>query len=177
MLREIVGGSNVTIAETRRVVIAHLRLVVGIIDIRQQHALDGILRIEQFAQDAHHTVGNLHVAHHLAHVHLVVVVPVQGPHMTQVIAPDVGILLEGLALHSCPHTVGYRLSGETFVDAAKGRNHLGSHRLSGLPQLECRCVRYSIVVIRLTRCQYHCAANQDGGKHPYLLCFHCNYYQ
>ena len=33
MLREIVGGSNVAVAEARRVVVAHLRLVVGIIDI------------------------------------------------------------------------------------------------------------------------------------------------
>ena len=47
MLREIVGGSNVAIAEARGIVVAHLRLVVSIIDIGQQHPLDGVLRVEQ----------------------------------------------------------------------------------------------------------------------------------
>ena len=120
MLREGGGGSDVAVTEARRVVVAHLGLVVGIVDIGQQHPLDGVLRIEKLAQDGDHAVGNLHVAHHLAHVHLVVVVPVQCPHMTQVIATDVGVLLEGLALHPCPHTIGDGLGSKALVDAAVG---------------------------------------------------------
>ena len=78
MFRQLAAACYGTIAERRRVVVAHLGLVVGIIDIGQEHALDRVLGIEELTQDTDHAVGNLLVYYHLAHVHLVVVVPVQG---------------------------------------------------------------------------------------------------
>ena len=141
MLREIVGGGDVAVAEARRVVVAHLCLIIGIIHIGQQHALDGVLRIKQLAQDGDQAVGNHLVAHHLTHVHLVVVVPVQCPHMAQVVAADVGILLEGLALHPCPHAIGDRLGGETLIYAAEGFHIRLAHRPSCLPLCESLCLK------------------------------------
>ena len=85
MLRQLGRAGYGAVAEARRVVVAHLCLVVGIIDIRQQHPLNRVLCIEELVQDVHHALGNLLVAHHLAHVHLIVVVPVQGADVAQVV--------------------------------------------------------------------------------------------
>ena len=56
---------------------------------------------------------------HLADVHLLVVVPVPDTDVAQIVAPDVGVLLLGLALHPCPHAVGDGLGDEAFVDATE----------------------------------------------------------
>ena len=80
------------------------------------------------------------IAFQLTHVHLVVVVPVQGADVAQVVAAYIGILLEGLTLHPLPDAVGDGLSGEALVDASVSSNGLSCDGLSCLPQVECRCV-------------------------------------
>ena len=85
------------------------------------------------AEDGDHAVGNLLVYYHLAYVHLVVVVPVQGTDVAQVVASDVGILLIGLTLHLCPHAIGDRLGGEAFVNSAKGFDGLLTNGAPCLP--------------------------------------------
>ena len=147
MLRQFGRAGDDAEAEARRVVVAHLRLVVGIIDIRQHHPLNRVLCIEELAQDVHHALGNHLVAHHLAHVHLIVVVPVQGADVAQVVTAYVGILLEGLTLHPLPDAVGDGLSGEALVDASVSGNGLGCDSLSSLPQVECRCARCVVVFV------------------------------
>ena len=59
MFRQFGAARNGTVAEARRIVVAHLGLVIRIIDIGQKHALDGVLGIEQLAQDGTDAVGNL----------------------------------------------------------------------------------------------------------------------
>ena len=88
MLRQVGATRNVTVAKARGVVVAHLRLIISIIDVGQEHPLDGVLGIEELAQDAGHAVGNLFVADHLTHVHLVIVIPVKGADMAQVVYGD-----------------------------------------------------------------------------------------
>ena len=107
--------------------------VVGIIDIGQEHPLDGVLGLEELTQDAGHAVGNLAADNHLADVHLIVVVPVQGADVAQVVTSDVGILLVRLALHTLPHTIGDRVGGEAIVNAAKGFDGLLTHGSTSLP--------------------------------------------
>ena len=55
------------------------------------------------------------VLDHFAHVHLVVIVPVQNTHMAQVIAPDIRVLNIGLSLHPLPYSVRYRVGGVCLV--------------------------------------------------------------
>ncbi|KWW26725.1 MAG: hypothetical protein AUK64_2457, partial [bacterium P201] len=133
VLREFCGAGDSAVAERRRVVVAHLRLIVCIIHIGQEHPLDGVLGIEQLAEDGGYAVSNLLVHYHLADVHLVVVVPVQGADVTQVITPDVRVLLIGLALHTLPHTIGDRVGGKAFVYAAKGIDGLLTDGATSLP--------------------------------------------
>ena len=57
--------------------------------------------------------------------------------MAQVVAPDVRILLEGLALHPCPYAVGDRLGGKALFYSTEGINIRLAHRASGLPLCEC----------------------------------------
>ena len=132
VLRELGGAGDGAVAEGRRVVVAHLRLIVCIIHVGQQHPLDGVLGVEQLAQDGGHTVSNLLVHYHLAHMHLTIVVPMQGADVTQVITPDVRVFLIGLALHTLPYTIGDRVGGEAIVYAAKGFDGLLTHGSTSL---------------------------------------------
>ena len=47
MFRQLGAARDGAVAEGRRVVVAHLRLIVCIIHIGQEHPLDGVLGIEQ----------------------------------------------------------------------------------------------------------------------------------
>ena len=174
VLRQIGGASDIAVAEARRVVVAHLCLIISVIDIWQQHALDGVLRIEELAQDTCHTVGYLLVAHHLANVHLVIVIPVQGSDMAQVVTADIGVLLVGLALHALPYAVGDGVCSEALVNAPVGRNGLGADGLSSLPLRKRRRVWCRVIVAVAARRQHVYAAEDHGdGKHPVQNLFHC----
>ena len=91
--------------------------------------------------------------------------------MAQVVAADVGILLEGLALHPFTYVIGDRLDSEALVDAAISSYCLGSHRPTSLPLVECCSVGQRIVAVDTCR-NHTCAANEDGGHHPLNHSFH-----
>ena len=159
MFRQLGGTGNGAIAEARRVVVTHLPFIVSIIDIGQHHTLNRILRIIELTQDAYHAVGNAFVAHHLAHMYLLVVVPVQHADMAQVVALDIRVLLIGLALHPLPHPVGDGLGGEALIHSAEGLYSLGTHRLTGLPLCEYRHIGCG-------------GTNEEGSEYPQKQLLH-----
>ena len=98
--------------------------------------MDGVLGLEELTQDADHAVGNLAADNHLADVHLIVVVPVQGADVAQVVTPDIGVLLVCLALHTLPHTVRYRFDCKALVYASESLHGIDTDRSSRLPLSE-----------------------------------------
>jgi len=106
-------------------------------------------------------------------VHLIVVVPVQGADVAQVVAADVGVLLVGLSLHPRPHAVGDGLSGEALFYAAEGLDIRLADGASGLPLGEHHRVGLAWVITIAARCQHTCAADdEDGGQHPMFRLSH-----
>ena len=170
MLRELGAARNGTIAEARRVVVAHLLLVVSVVDIGQQHPLNGIPGIVKLAENARYDIGYAFVDNHLAYVNLIVIVPVQCPDMAQVATPDVRILLIGLSLHALPHAVRNRLGSEALLQPAVSLDFCLGHRLACLPFRQSGRSCRSVVDGRA--CATCHAAYQDGGKHPKKLCLH-----
>ena len=93
--------------------------------------------------------------------------------MAQVVAPDVGVLLEGLSLHPRPHTVGYWFGGEALVDAAEGFDGCSINGLSCLPLREHCHVGHTWVITIAARCQHVSAADyEDGGQQPKIFLLH-----
>ena len=106
--------------------------------------------VEELAKDACHAVGNHFVANHLADVHLVVVIPVKGADMAQVVAANIGVLLVGFALHALPYAIGDGLCSETLINAPVGSNGFGADDFSGLPLCEWRYVGWRAIVVVAT---------------------------
>ena len=66
MTREASGTGDKTEVEGGRVVVHHRSLIVGIVLIHQNHALNGIARLVELAEDVEQVVSNVLVADELA---------------------------------------------------------------------------------------------------------------
>ena len=153
VLRECGAARYHAVAEARSIIVTHLRLIIRIIHIRQQHPLDRIPGIIQLTQDTNHTVGNLSIAYHLSDVNLLVVVPMQGTDVSQVGTSDVGILLIRLSLHTGPNPVRHRLGPKAFFHTAISLHSLGRYCLSCLPLSQGNTV--NIIMGMSTRAHTH----------------------
>ena len=83
-------------------------------------------------------------------MHLIVVVPMKGADMAQVVAANIGVLLVGFALHALPYTIGDGLCSETLINAPVGSNGFGVDDFSGLPLCEWRYVWWRAIVVVAT---------------------------
>lgn len=110
-----------TIAEAGRVIGTHLRFVICIIYIRQQHSLDRIVVFIKRAQNMHQSGCDYLVTHHLPQMNLAVVIPMQDTYITKIVTTNIRILFIGFSLHAFPHRIRNRftykagvLSSESF---------------------------------------------------------------